>query len=217
MAKTGKDSADFGLSFLAGQLSKEKKKREFHIMSNDPSMEYIVDLLQKSNHEAILLSKNLLNLQLKENESVDSDINLELDNISELDTILGLKIVCVEPSNSIDSSHNASTLPPVKNDVSQKESDTAINEAFLTYCEHLALRKRHRPLKLKGLNNSIKFTLKDENMVPLVIKLLEDKKLINLSNSRIIYNEDLINGALKKGVVPVKKRRRNRKNYKHQQ
>lgn len=204
MAKTGKDSADFGLAFLAGQLSR-KKKREFHIMSNDHSMEYIVDLLQQSNHKAILLSKNLLNSQLKESESVDSDINLELDTIS------GLKINCVELSNNIDSSDEASTSPPVKNDVSQKESEAAINEAFLKYCEHLALRRKHRPLKLKRLNNSIKFILKDENMVLPVIKLLEDKKLINLSSSRIIYDDALINGTLKRGGASLKTRRRNRK------
>lgn len=47
MPKIGKDAADFGLAFLAGQLSiqMDKKNTCFDVMSNDGALEYIVDLL----------------------------------------------------------------------------------------------------------------------------------------------------------------------------
>ncbi|MFM2331194.1 MAG: hypothetical protein RIQ74_14 [Pseudomonadota bacterium] len=48
MPKIGKDAADFGLAFLAGQLSiqMDKKNTCFDVMSNDGALEYIVDLLK---------------------------------------------------------------------------------------------------------------------------------------------------------------------------
>lgn len=48
MPKIGKDAADFGLAFLAGQLSIQMDKNQtcFDVMSNDGALEYIVDLLK---------------------------------------------------------------------------------------------------------------------------------------------------------------------------
>lgn len=48
MPKIGPDAADFGLAFLAGQLSiqMDKINTEFDVMSNDKKFEYIVDLLK---------------------------------------------------------------------------------------------------------------------------------------------------------------------------
>ncbi len=45
MPKIGPDAADFGLAFLAGQLSiqMDKSNVEFDVMSNDKKIEYIVD------------------------------------------------------------------------------------------------------------------------------------------------------------------------------
>ena len=48
MPKTGPDAADFGLAFVAGQLSiqMQASEAEFDVMSNDKKFEYIVDLLK---------------------------------------------------------------------------------------------------------------------------------------------------------------------------
>lgn len=48
MPKMGKDSADFGLAFLAGQLSIQLNPDEYNIkiMSNDKALDYVVDLLK---------------------------------------------------------------------------------------------------------------------------------------------------------------------------
>ncbi|MDM1245943.1 hypothetical protein HX005_00795, partial [Acinetobacter sp. R933-2] len=66
MPKIGKDSADFGLAFIAGQLSTQVKQKDFcfEVMSNDYSMEYVVDLLKNSQFEAkIIHEKPLLAYQ----------------------------------------------------------------------------------------------------------------------------------------------------------
>ena len=47
MPKVGKDAADFGWAFIAGQLSTQvNKNTEFEIMSNHHSMQYMVALLK---------------------------------------------------------------------------------------------------------------------------------------------------------------------------
>ena len=57
MPKIGKDAADFGLAFLAGQLSiqMDKNKTCFDVMSNDGALEYIVDLLKVMGFQATQL------------------------------------------------------------------------------------------------------------------------------------------------------------------
>lgn len=57
MPKIGKNAADFGLAFIAGQLSTQLKAKEysFDVMSNDHSMEYVVDLLKIAQFEAKII------------------------------------------------------------------------------------------------------------------------------------------------------------------
>ena len=59
MPKIGKDAADFGLAFIAGQLSIQLKAKEysFDVMSNDHSMQYVVDLLKASTFEATVIQE----------------------------------------------------------------------------------------------------------------------------------------------------------------
>ena len=54
MPKTGPDAADFGLAFVAGQLSiqMQASEAEFDVMSNDKKFEYIVDLLKVMGFQA---------------------------------------------------------------------------------------------------------------------------------------------------------------------
>lgn len=63
MPKVGKDAADFGLTFIAGQLSTQLKAEEFkfEIMSNDKKFEYIVDLLKALNFDAHQVKGKLQN------------------------------------------------------------------------------------------------------------------------------------------------------------
>ena len=62
MPKAGPDSADFGLAFLAGQLSIQLKTTHTHfdVMSNDKKIEYIVDLLRLSGFKAEQLKKEIV-------------------------------------------------------------------------------------------------------------------------------------------------------------
>ena len=62
MPKMGKDSADFGLTFIAGQLSTQVKADEysFDIMSNDKKFEYIVDLLTNLHFQAVQIKHEVV-------------------------------------------------------------------------------------------------------------------------------------------------------------
>lgn len=68
MPKSGPNSADFGLSFLAGQLSvkEQKKKAIFDVMSNDRSMEYIVDLLTLNGFQARVVKQKKVEVAMTE-------------------------------------------------------------------------------------------------------------------------------------------------------
>lgn len=57
MPSVGKNAADFGLAFVAGQLSQSfaANETEFSVMSNDHAMTYVVDLLKLSGFKANLL------------------------------------------------------------------------------------------------------------------------------------------------------------------
>jgi polyhydroxyalkanoate synthesis regulator phasin len=62
MPKVGKEAADFGITFIAGQLSTQFKTGEvtFDVMSNDHSMEYVVDLFKIAKFEAKIISEKPL-------------------------------------------------------------------------------------------------------------------------------------------------------------
>ena len=76
MPKIGKDAADFGLTFIAGQLSTQVKAKEysFEVMSNDHSMEYVVDLLKIAQFEAKIINEKPL-----VSKQIAKDIKLEID------------------------------------------------------------------------------------------------------------------------------------------
>lgn len=72
MPKIGKDAADFGLAFLAGQLSIQLNAKEeaIDIMSNDKALEYIVDLLQMMQFQVTLIKKT----------TIDNESNHDIEN-----------------------------------------------------------------------------------------------------------------------------------------
>lgn len=61
MPKVGPDAADFGLAFVAGQLSiqMEKQNTEFDVISNDKKFEYIIDLLRIMGFKAQQIKRDL--------------------------------------------------------------------------------------------------------------------------------------------------------------
>lgn len=77
MPKIGKDSADFGLTFIAGQLSTQVKADEysFDIMSNDKKFEYIVDLLTNLNFKAVQIKREVVPNKVVESEKVTEKIS----------------------------------------------------------------------------------------------------------------------------------------------
>ena len=94
MPKVGKDAADFGLAFLAGQLSIQIDKNQtcFDVMSNDGALEYIVDLLRIMGFQASQLKmlsevkeveklKKQPSLVLAQNNLSDSDFTLKLKHL----------------------------------------------------------------------------------------------------------------------------------------
>ncbi|WHP07463.1 MULTISPECIES: PIN domain-containing protein [Acinetobacter] len=79
MPKIGKDAADFGLAFLAGQLSIQMDKTAtcFDVMSNDGALEYIVDLLKIMGFQ----STQIKTLIEQPKETLKSDLNEEISTI----------------------------------------------------------------------------------------------------------------------------------------
>lgn len=92
MPKIGKDAADFGLAFLAGQLSIQMDKNQtcFDIMSNDGALEYVVDLLRIMGFKASQLK---MLAEVKEVEKIKEQPSLVLaqNNLSDSDFTLKLK------------------------------------------------------------------------------------------------------------------------------
>lgn len=83
MPKIGKDAADFGLAFIAGQLSMRFDKKDvlFDVMSNDHALEYIVDLLKMMGFQATQ-SKTLVDPKIEKTSS----IKVVLPTLDELQT-----------------------------------------------------------------------------------------------------------------------------------
>lgn len=52
MPNGGKNSADFGIAFLAGSLTQKYKKANYFIISNDKGLNHVVDLLNKFGNSA---------------------------------------------------------------------------------------------------------------------------------------------------------------------
>lgn len=77
MPKIGKNAADFGLAFVAGQLSIQFKANEvcFCVMSNDHSMEYVVDLLKIAKFHAEVISNKPL-LQQNVAQKLKQEVNI---------------------------------------------------------------------------------------------------------------------------------------------
>ncbi|WP_257230557.1 PIN domain-containing protein, partial [Acinetobacter sp. YH01022] len=88
MPRVGKDAADFGLAFIAGQLSTQVSAKEFNfeLMSNDHSMDYIADLLKIAQFDVTIIQEKPLVAphivqELKAEFNVDKMVYLYCENL----------------------------------------------------------------------------------------------------------------------------------------
>lgn len=167
MSKIGKNAADIGLAFIAGKLSKKKKKYEFHIMSNDHSMEYVVELLNLERNKASLIRTKSPDpiAQVIQNEAT------QVEPVEKKDVI-----VSAVEKESID-------LLPTKKVVSSQ------NEVFDTFCLRIVTRKINKPSKELGLINTLKSMSKNSDHSGQVLRMLKSKNMVQINNKKVIYND----------------------------
>ncbi len=138
MPKTGPDAADFGLAFLAGQLSIQMDKidTEFDVMSNDKKFEYIVDLLKIMGFKAQQVKrKNVSN-----NENKLDVINSDLQKPEYKHLLTALQLLLKNQPKQFNSLNNA-----LKSWM--KNSDVNINKI-------IELLKKHQFIQIENQNIS---------------------------------------------------------------
>ncbi|WP_218696265.1 PIN domain-containing protein [Acinetobacter harbinensis] len=138
MPKTGPDAADFGLAFLAGQLSIQMGKidTEFDVMSNDKKFEYIVDLLKIMGFKAQQVKrKNVSN-----NENKLDVINSDLQKPEYKHLLTALQLLLKNQPKQFNSLNNA-----LKSWM--KNSDVNINKI-------IELLKKHQFIQIENQNIS---------------------------------------------------------------
>lgn len=138
MPKTGPDAADFGLAFLAGQLSIQMDKidTEFDVMSNDKKFEYIVDLFKIMGFKAQQVKrKNVSN-----NENKLDVINSDLQKPEYKHLLTALQLLLKNQPKQFNSLNNA-----LKSWM--KNSDVNINKI-------IELLKKHQFIQIENQNIS---------------------------------------------------------------
>ena len=130
MPKTGPDAADFGLAFLAGQLSIQMDKidTEFDVMSNDKKFEYIVDLLK------------IMGFNVSNNENKLDVINSDLQKPEYKHLLTALQLLLKNQPKQFNSLNNA-----LKSWM--KNSDVNINKI-------IELLKKHQFIQIENQNIS---------------------------------------------------------------
>ena len=82
MGTTGKNSADFGISFWAGILSATlPKQMSFLIVSDDKDLDYVVNLLKSQARQAKRIGKN--DAQKNKTKAVNNEVSLEKNSKDE--------------------------------------------------------------------------------------------------------------------------------------
>ncbi|MDM1486882.1 MULTISPECIES: PIN domain-containing protein [Acinetobacter] len=107
MPKIGPDAADFGLAFLAGQLSiqMDKSNIEFDVMSNDKKIEYIVDLLTVMGFKSQQLKKDISSSPSKEFKLINQEIDLSSDEMKPL--LFAIQLLLKNQPKQFNSLNNA--------------------------------------------------------------------------------------------------------------
>lgn len=107
MPKIGPDAADFGLAFLAGQLSiqMDKSNVEFDVMSNDKKIEYIVDLLTVMGFKSQQLKRDLLSSPSKEFKLINQETDLSSDELKPL--LFAIQLLLKNQPKQFNSLNNA--------------------------------------------------------------------------------------------------------------
>ncbi|MDO4223954.1 MAG: PIN domain-containing protein [Acinetobacter sp.] len=212
MPKVGKDAADFGLAFVAGQLSKTHDPKQYHIdiMSNDKALQYVADLLALMKFSVQRIKtfnpNNYLNECIKFfsgnqpknevalNNVLKSRFNLTEPQIQQLIQVLTAQQILHIEEDSITwllttsqkQSQNAVQLDiPTSDELKQKSNLQHIKR----YCDYL-ITLNARPAKKETLLKSIRRVLKneDEQLVSNTYDGLHECKIVTEQNNKIVYD-----------------------------
>lgn len=167
MSRIGKNAADIGLAFIAGKLSKKKKKYEFHIMSNDHSMEYVVELLNLEGSKASLIRT----------KSLDPIVPVIQNQVVQVESIENKDLT----SFSVES--ESINLLPTKKVISSPE------DVFDKFCSYVVKSKIPKPSKEVGLINTLKSMSKNSDYSGQVLIMLKSKNMVQINNKQVIYND----------------------------
>lgn len=177
MPKVGKDAADFGLAFIAGQLSIQKNMEDvqFDVISKDKKIEYIVDLFVLMGRKACLIKH-------------ESDIQFHND-IEDVSSI-GNKSKIIEILITQAHSDSNKIKIPSLNHIRTKPHLQLVKD----YCDFLQKISNNRPKKVVGLLNSIQSFFKLEHALSAqqFFSFLEKQNIINQDDMKVVYNEQLI-------------------------
>lgn len=168
MSKIGKNAADIGLAFIAGRLSKKKKKYEFHIMSNDHSMGYVAELLNALGNKAIIINNKQLS---------DSVVKDTVIDVSPVDG----KVLHIQAVGS-----------KKKEQISQKvarKMEVGPDDVFEKFCTYLVQGKIPKPSSEVSLLNNLKSMSRNGDYSNHVFKLLKEKGIVRIENKKVMYND----------------------------
>ena len=158
MQKSGPDSADFGLAFLAGQLSiqMDKSSTEFDVMSNDKKFIYVVDLLKIMGFNATQIKKEVVplkekleisNLKNKNNKDLFLVVELLLKNQPKQFNSLNNALKSWTKGKNIDVKKTIELLKSLKliNIINQSVTYDLLKmievEELFLYSEHCSIKK----------------------------------------------------------------------------
>lgn len=172
MPTSGADSADFGLTFIAGRLSVELEKgSSVDVMSDDKKLSYAVELLK---------TIGINSKQIKQPQQV------ECHQVSQ-----------IPHKSDIFKASEVSSSTTAKKDIynSQYLAKHPHLSNLKKYCDYLMKIKNNKPSKLDALKNSIKSVLKVQNdsTVLNILNLLKKYKIVVEQENRLTYNMVEIN------------------------
>ena len=195
MPTVGKDAADFGLAFIAGQLSQQYQPIDtsFEIISNDHAMDYVAELLQRQNFEvevkkkavqtSDILEKLVSTLAKVNNKPTSEEAFLNsIMSWTKVDrTQANLLLKQVLQLGVLTADEKEKIVPQVKPHL-----------VFLQqYCQYL-FNQNNRPATQKTLLNSIKTVMNIEKETTLIDRynLLVKHKIViqNEQNNKVQYN-----------------------------
>lgn len=213
MPSTGKDAADFGLAFIAGQLSQAYQPENvcFEIISNDHAMDYVAELLEKSLFKVVVKKReNSLESHFPDDEQFQKLV-YTLKKVKNRPTTEQAFINSIMSWTKVSHAKAYSLLKQLAEFNFLTETEKAMvtkphvgddkpHLVFLkTFCEYLD-KQKNKPTTQPALLNVLKkvMHIEKENTVKDRYNLLIKHKIVvvNQQNNKITYNLDNISKYL---------------------